>query len=56
MDIAIGPHSDDTIFENDGIRIFLEKEANRMLVDATINYSDERGFEITGLQQSSCCG
>lgn len=56
MDIAIEPSSGDTTFEDDGIRIFLEKEANRMLSNATINYTDEGGFEITGLQRSSCCG
>ncbi|GAB4545086.1 MAG: hypothetical protein Fur0020_14260 [Thermodesulfovibrionia bacterium] len=56
MDIANGPTSGDTVFEDDGIRLFLEKEAGRMLANATINYTEEGGFEIIGLQRSSCCG
>jgi len=56
MDIANEPSADDVTVEKGDIRIFLEKEAGRMLANATINYTDEDGFVITGLQQSSCCG
>jgi len=56
MDIVNKPNSDDITLEDDGVKVFLEKEAERILADATLNYSDEGGFEITGLQGSSCCG
>jgi len=54
MDIASGPSAGDITLEKDGLMIYLTEDANRILQNATINYTDEGGFEITGLQ-SSCC-
>ncbi len=56
MDIADGAEKGDVTLEKDGVKVFLEKEANRLLSEATIDFSDERGFIISGMQQTSCCG
>jgi len=54
MDIADSASRGDEILELDGLRVFLEKEANRQLKSATIDYSDSHGFVIQGQQQGSC--
>lgn len=55
MDIASGPSVGDVTLHKDGLMIYLADDANRMLENATINYTDEDGFIITGFQQSGCC-
>lgn len=55
MDIADSASRGDEILELGGLRVFLEKEANRQLKSATIDYNDARGFIISGQQGSSCC-
>ncbi len=54
MGIATAPEDGDYTLEKDGLRVFLDKEANNMLSDATIDFSEEHGFGITGMNQSSC--
>ena len=54
MDIANVAEDGDITLENDGLKIFLAKDADIMLSEATIDYSDEQGFAITGMAQSSC--
>ena len=56
MDIADEPGEGDVTLQKRGIKVFLEKEANRLLSDATIDFSTERGIIISGMPQSSCCG
>lgn len=56
MDIAEDPFPDDTALEMDGLRLFLDKEANIVLSEATIDYSQEQGFIISGMPKSDCCG
>lgn len=56
MDIADGPGKGDAILEKGGLRVFLEREANKLLSEATIDYSDERGIIISGMSRNSCCG
>ncbi len=56
MDIAEEPENQDITIERDGLRVFLEKMAGNMLSGATIDYSDDRGFIIIGMPQTSCCG
>jgi Fe-S cluster assembly iron-binding protein IscA len=56
MDIADGPRKGDLTIEMDGLTVFLECEANAFLSDATIDFPDERGFVISGMKRSSCCG
>ncbi len=54
MDIADGAKKGDVTIENNGVTIFLEKDANKMLSEATIDFSDEGGFIIGGMQRASC--
>lgn len=54
MDVATAPEDGDFTIEKDGLKVFLDKEANKMLLDATIDFSDEYGFAITGMNQSPC--
>jgi Fe-S cluster assembly iron-binding protein IscA len=54
MDVAPNPEIGDLTLEKDGLRVFLDKEANNMLLNATIDFSDKQGFAITGMNQSSC--
>jgi Fe-S cluster assembly iron-binding protein IscA len=54
MGIANSAEDGDEILENDGLKVFLEREANKMLSNATIDFSDEQGFAIDGMDQSSC--
>jgi Fe-S cluster assembly iron-binding protein IscA len=56
MDIAEEARSGDVTLEKNGLRVFLEKEADRLLSEATIDYSGERGITINGMVRSSCCG
>ena len=56
MDIADEPREGDVTLEKRGIKVFLEKEANRLLSKATIDFSAERGIIISGMPQSLCCG
>ncbi|MBI4822631.1 MAG: hypothetical protein HY805_00145 [Nitrospirae bacterium] len=59
MDIANNSMEGDTTLEKDGLKVFLEQNANRMLSEATIDFSDEQGFLISGTQsgtQRDSCG
>jgi len=56
MDIADGAKKEDVTIEKDGVKVFLEKEANRLLSEVTMDFSAERGFIISGMKQPSCCG
>jgi len=55
MDIAGGPSVGDMTPQKDGLMIYLSEDANRMLENATINFTEEGGFVIEGLHQSGCC-
>ena len=56
MDIAKEAAKGDATLEKDGIKVFLEKEAGRLLASATMDYSDKRGIIISGMPRTSCCG
>jgi len=56
MDVADGAKKGDVTLEKGGVKVFLEKEANKLLSEATIDFSDKRGIIISGMQQTSCCG
>lgn len=56
MDIAKAAQAGDTTLERDGLRLFLEERANQMLTSTTIDFNDNQGFVLTGMQQSSSCG
>jgi len=55
MDIAKGPEKGDATIEQGDVKVFLSKEADTLLSNATFDYSDIHGFMITGMPQSSCC-
>lgn len=56
MDIAMDAEKDDITLEKDGLKVFLEREANNLLSGASIDFSEKEGFIISGMQQTSCCG
>ncbi len=56
MGIAEGAEKGDIILENDGVKVFIEKKANKMLSGATLDYSSKEGIIISGtIKPSSCC-
>jgi len=56
MDIAKAAQAGDTTLEKDGLKLFLEERAKQMLMTTTIDFNDNQGFVLTGMQQSSSCG
>ncbi len=56
MDIANEAVKGDTTLEKGGVKVFLEKEANRLLSGATMDFSEKQGIIISGMPRSSCCG
>jgi len=55
MDIANDAKNGDVTLEKDGLKVFLEQEAYRLLSSATIDFAEGQGFLVTGMTQSSCC-
>ncbi len=57
MGIVEGAEKGDVIIEYDGVKIFLEKKANKMLSGATMDYSPREGIIVSGIirPSSSCC-
>jgi Fe-S cluster assembly iron-binding protein IscA len=54
MDIAKAAQAGDKTLEKDGLKVFLEERANAMLMSTTIDFNENQGFVLTGMQQSSC--
>jgi Fe-S cluster assembly iron-binding protein IscA len=54
MDIAKAAQVGDKTVEKDGLKVFLEERANAMLMSTTIDFNENQGFVLTGMQQSSC--
>ncbi|NWF51781.1 MAG: hypothetical protein HXY47_01690 [Nitrospirae bacterium] len=54
MGVALNPEDGDLTINKDGLKIFLDKEANIMLMNATLDFSEEQGFAISGMNQSPC--
>ncbi len=54
MDIVKGAEDGDAVLDKDGLKIFLQKETDNLFPDATIDFSDNYGFMITGTEQCSC--
>jgi Fe-S cluster assembly iron-binding protein IscA len=54
MDIAKAAQAGDTTIEHDGLKVFLEERAKMMLSTTTIDFNENQGFVLTGMQQSSC--
>jgi len=54
MDIAKAPQAGDTTLDMRGLRIFLEERAMGMLTNTSIDFQENQGFVLTGMQPSSC--
>ncbi len=54
MDIAKAPQAGDTTLDMQGLRIFLEERAMGMLTNTSIDFQENQGFVLTGMQPSSC--
>lgn len=54
MDIAKAAHPGDTTLEMNGLRVFLEERANSMLMSTNIDFQENQGFVLSGMQPSSC--
>ena len=54
MDIVKGAEAGDAVLDKDGLKIFLQKETDKLFPNATIDFSDDHGFMITGMEQCSC--
>ncbi len=56
MGIAEGAEKGDVVLEKNGVRVFLEKKANKILSGATIDYSPKEGIIVGGIVRPSSCG
>jgi Fe-S cluster assembly iron-binding protein IscA len=54
MGIANAAEDGDETLEQDGLKVYLDREANKMLSEATIDFSNSEGFAISGMNQSAC--
>jgi Fe-S cluster assembly iron-binding protein IscA len=54
MGVAPNAEDGDETIAIDGLKLFLEKEANKMLANATIGFSEGQGFSLEGVEQSPC--
>ncbi len=54
MDIAKAAQAGDTTIELNGLKIFLEERANGMLMNTSIDFQENQGFVLSGMQPSSC--
>jgi len=54
MDIAKAAESGDTTIELDGLKVFLAEKALSMLMNTSIDFQENQGFVLTGMQPSSC--
>jgi Fe-S cluster assembly iron-binding protein IscA len=54
MDIAKAAQAGDTTLELKGLKLFLEEKANAMLVNTSIDFQENQGFVLTGMQPSAC--
>jgi Fe-S cluster assembly iron-binding protein IscA len=56
MDIAKAAQAGDMTLEKDGLKVFLEERANSMLMNTTIDFNENQGFVLTGMQPQNSCG
>jgi Fe-S cluster assembly iron-binding protein IscA len=54
MGVAPNAEDGDETVTIDGLKLFLEREANKMLSNATIDFSELQGFSLEGVEQSPC--
>ena len=54
MDIAKAAQEGDMTLELNGVKIFLEEKANTMLQNTSIDFQENQGFVLKGMQPSAC--
>jgi Fe-S cluster assembly iron-binding protein IscA len=54
MDIAKAAQVGDTTLELNGLKVFLEEKANSMLAATNIDFQEQQGFILKGMQPSGC--
>jgi len=54
MDIAKAALTGDTTLELSGLKVFLEERASAMLMNTSIDFQENQGFVLTGMQPSAC--
>lgn len=54
MGIVKEASAGDSTLEQDGLKMFLERDANNLLDQATIDFTETQGFVVTGMPHSSC--
>ncbi len=54
MDIAKAATPGDIAHEIGGLMLFLEPRASDMLMNTCIDFQENQGFVLTGMQKSSC--
>ena len=54
MDIAKAAQRGDTTLEVNGLKVFLEERAQGMLMNTNIDFQENQGFVLSGMQPSSC--
>ena len=54
MDIAKKAKEGDTTIELHGLKLFLEERANELLASMSIDFHEEQGFVLKGMQPSTC--
>lgn len=58
LDLVEQAADGDVTMEKGGLKVFMEKDADETLSAATMDFSDQRGFTVTGMPQTdqgSCC-
>ncbi len=56
MGMAEGAEKGDVVLENDGVKVFLEKTANKILSGVTMDYSHNEGIIVSGIIRPSSRG
>ncbi len=54
LDMVEQAQDGDVTFEKEGLKVFIEKDANETLAEATMDFSEERGFVLNGMAEHSC--
>ncbi len=44
----------DVTIEKDGLKVFIEKDANATLAAASMDFSEQRGFVLNGMAEHTC--
>ncbi len=54
LDMVEQPVDGDVTIEKDGLKVFIEKDASATLAAASMDFSEQRGFVLNGMEQHTC--